>query len=39
MKQLNYIIIEKSAAMRSIEKSHLSEKVTWFNAIKDIADN
>lgn len=34
--QLNYCIIEKSAAMRDKEKSQLPEKVSWYNSIKDI---
>lgn len=34
--QLSYCIIEKSAAMRNIEKSHLPDKVTWFNSIDEI---
>ena len=34
--QLNYCIIEKSAAMRNIEQSHLPNKVTWFNSIDEI---
>ncbi|MEJ5961871.1 class I SAM-dependent methyltransferase [Pedobacter immunditicola] len=35
--QLNYCIIEKSAAMRHIERSHLPDKVTWFNSIEEIS--
>lgn len=35
--QLSYCIIEKSAVMRDIEKSHLPDKVRWFNSISDIS--
>ena len=35
-KQLSYCIIEKSAVMRRIERSHLPDKVAWFNAIEEI---
>lgn len=35
--KLQYIIIEKSASMREIEKAHLHEKVSWVNSIKGIA--
>jgi SAM-dependent MidA family methyltransferase len=34
--RLNYCIIEKSPAMREKEKSHLHEKVSWYDSIKDI---
>jgi SAM-dependent MidA family methyltransferase len=36
--QLSYCIIEKSAAMRTIEKSHLSDKVTWYDSIQEIPE-
>src|SRR5688572_20699982 len=36
--QFNYYIIEKSPAMRKTEKTHLHEKVTWYNSINDIRD-
>src|ERR1700757_1503027 len=35
-KKLNYCIIEKSPSLREKEKSHLAEKVSWFNSIYDI---
>ncbi len=35
--QLHYAIIEKSPAMRDIEKGHLTEKVSWYNSIGEIA--
>jgi len=34
--QLSYCIIEKSPAMREIEKSHLNEKVSWYDSIEEI---
>lgn len=34
--QLKYCIIEKGAAMRVIQKSHLSEKVIWYENISDL---
>ncbi len=34
--QLNYCIIEKSPAMRAKERTHLDEKVSWYDSIKDI---
>ena len=33
---LTYIIIEKSASMREIQKKHLHEKVSWYNSIQEI---
>ncbi|MBA4321079.1 MAG: hypothetical protein C0412_22030, partial [Flavobacterium sp.] len=33
---LNYSIIEKSASMREIQKTHLLEKVSWYSTIKEI---
>jgi len=33
---LSYGIIEKSHFMRQIEKKHLTEKVVWYDSIKDI---
>jgi SAM-dependent MidA family methyltransferase len=33
---LSYAIIEKSRGMRELEKSHLCEKVSWFENIGDI---
>lgn len=33
---LNYFIIEKSPVMREKEKSHLHEKVSWYDSIHDI---
>lgn len=35
-KDLAYCIIEKSESMRDIEKKYLTEKVTWYNSIKEI---
>lgn len=35
--QLNYCIVEKSAAMREKEKMILCEKVSWHESIQDIA--
>ncbi|MDB5125272.1 MAG: hypothetical protein JWP94_3401 [Mucilaginibacter sp.] len=35
--QLHYAIIEKSPAMREIERSHLNEKVSWHDSIEDVA--
>jgi SAM-dependent MidA family methyltransferase len=34
--KLNYAIIEKSRAMRQIERTHLNEKVNWYDSIEDI---
>jgi SAM-dependent MidA family methyltransferase len=34
--QLNYGIIEKSPAMREMQKAHLHEKVSWHDSIRDI---
>lgn len=34
--QLSYCIIEKGAAMREIQKSHLSEKVSWHENISEL---
>jgi SAM-dependent MidA family methyltransferase len=34
---LHYAIIEKSPAMREIEKGHLNGKVSWHDSIEDIA--
>lgn len=35
---LNYCIIEKSASMREIQKTHLLEKVSWHSAIQEIPE-
>lgn len=35
---LKYCIIEKSTNMRAIEKKQLTEKVSWYNSIKDIPE-
>lgn len=35
---LNYCIIEKSAAMRLKEQTHLHEKVSWHNAIENLGE-
>ncbi|MDP9047618.1 MAG: SAM-dependent methyltransferase, partial [Bacteroidota bacterium] len=35
--QVHYAIIEKSPAMRQIEKGHLNEKVSWHESIIEIA--
>jgi SAM-dependent MidA family methyltransferase len=35
--QLQYCIIEKSAAMREQEKMHLHEKVSWHDSIEELA--
>src|SRR5476651_2551375 len=35
--QLRYAIIEKSPAMRDLEKARLNEKVNWYHYIEDIA--
>lgn len=34
---LDYVIIEKSPAMRAKEKTHLHEKVSWHDSIQNIA--
>jgi SAM-dependent MidA family methyltransferase len=36
--RLQYAIIEKSPAMREKEKTHLQEKVSWYNTIKDLPE-
>ncbi|MBC3789053.1 class I SAM-dependent methyltransferase [Spirosoma utsteinense] len=36
--QLRYCIIEKSPVMQAIERSHLTEKVSWHESIEDIPD-
>lgn len=36
--KLNYCIIEKSPVMRAREKTHLHEKVSWYDSIQDIPD-
>lgn len=36
--RLHYAIIEKSPAMREKEKTHLQEKVSWYNTIEDLPD-
>jgi SAM-dependent MidA family methyltransferase len=35
---LNYCIIEKSASMREIQKTHLLEKVSWYSSIQEIPE-
>jgi SAM-dependent MidA family methyltransferase len=35
---LNYCIIEKSASMREIQKTHLLEKVNWYSSIREIPE-
>ncbi|WP_223256086.1 class I SAM-dependent methyltransferase [Flavobacterium laiguense] len=35
-KSLTYSIIEKSTSMREIEKTHLTEKVSWHSSIQEI---
>jgi SAM-dependent MidA family methyltransferase len=35
---LNYCIIEKSASMREIQKTHLLEKVSWYSSIQEISE-
>ena len=35
--QLRYAIIEKSPAMRDLEKARLNEKVSWHHSIEDIS--
>lgn len=35
--ELEYCIIEKSTSLRAKQQSHLTEKVSWYNSIKDIA--
>lgn len=35
---LNYCIIEKSASMRAIQKTHLLEKVSWHSSINDFPE-
>jgi len=35
--RVHYAIIEKSPAMRALEKERVNEKVTWHNSIEDIA--
>ena len=35
---LNYCIIEKSASMREIQKTHLLEKVSWYSTIQEIPE-
>lgn len=37
-KNLNYCIIEKSASMREIQKTHLLEKVNWFSSLQEIPE-
>src|SRR5258708_3473694 len=34
--KLHYAIIEKSPVMREKEKTHLNEKVSWYNSIHDL---
>jgi len=36
--RLNYCIIEKSPAMREKEKSHLNEKVGWYDSIHEVPE-
>lgn len=36
--KLNYCIIEKSPVMRKMEKTHLHEKVSWYDSIQDIPE-
>jgi len=36
--QLRYCIIEKSPAMRALEKKHLNEKVCWYDSIQEIPE-
>ncbi|HLF52386.1 class I SAM-dependent methyltransferase [Flavobacterium sp.] len=36
--KLKYCIIEKSPTMREIEKTHLHEKVSWYDSIQDIPE-
>lgn len=36
-KEINYCIIEKGEMMRERQKNLLSEKVSWYNSIKEIA--
>lgn len=36
--QLTYCIIEKSPIMREKEKTHLQEKVCWYDSIQDIGE-
>jgi len=36
--QLNYCIIEKSPVMREKQKTHLHEKVSWHDTIRDISE-
>jgi SAM-dependent MidA family methyltransferase len=35
--RLRYAIIEKSPAMREMEKTHLREKVDWYDSIQDLS--
>lgn len=35
---LQYCIIEKSEAMREIEKTKLTEKVSWYSSINEVSD-
>jgi SAM-dependent MidA family methyltransferase len=35
---LSYCIIEKSGGMQAIEKTHLHEKVSWYDCIKEIPE-
>ena len=35
---LRYCIIEKSPAMQTIEKTHLQEKISWYDSIQEIQD-
>jgi SAM-dependent MidA family methyltransferase len=36
--QLHYAIIEKSPSMREREKTHLVDKVSWYDAIEDLGE-
>ena len=36
--ELRYCIIEKSETMRKLEKSNLTEKVSWYNSIDEIPE-
>lgn len=36
--KLNYCIIEKSPVMRAKEKTHLHEKVSWYDSVQDIPE-
>ena len=35
--QLHYAIIEKSPAMRALERERVNEKVSWYNSIEEIS--